>query len=83
MFESFSYSNVFIRYERLFTSAQKRHLFSVLRLQYSLNYHDFLFHLPIRYIGIYMRSMCYHVNCLVQGEVSEKMEVLSCTCGRK
>ena len=24
MFESFSYSNVFIRYERLFTSVQKR-----------------------------------------------------------
>ena len=27
MFESFSYSNVFIRYGRLFTSVQKRQLF--------------------------------------------------------
>ena len=27
MFESFSYSNVFIQYERLFTSVQKRQIF--------------------------------------------------------
>ena len=27
MFESFSYSNIFIRYERLFTNVQKRQIF--------------------------------------------------------
>ena len=31
MFESFLYSNVYIRYERLFTSVQKRQFLSVLR----------------------------------------------------
>ena len=31
MFESFSYSNVFIRYRRLFTSVHKRQLFQLFK----------------------------------------------------